>query len=132
MHASSDIAILSRHPRAAAEARTALHDIAPTGSSGADTAALLLTEVVSNAVRHGKGAAIEVAVGFDPFTDVITGAVFDREPGLGDGDRAGLADEGQDMESGRGLDLLDAASQSWGVATAGDRGKWVWFQVPAA
>ncbi|MFB7758685.1 ATP-binding protein, partial [Streptomyces sp. NPDC056121] len=130
MHASSDIAILSRHPRAAAEARTALHDIAPTGSSGADTAALLLTEVVSNAVRHGKGAAIEVAVGFDPFTDVITGAVFDREPGLGDGDRAGLADEDQDMESGRGLDLLDAASQSWGVATAGDRGKWVWFQVP--
>ncbi|MEK0099881.1 ATP-binding protein [Streptomyces sp. A475] len=132
MHATSDIAILSRHPRAAAEARIALHDIAPTGSSGADTAALLLTEVVSNAVRHGKGAAIEVAVGFDPFTDVITGAVFDREPGLGDGDRAGLADEDRDMESGRGLDLLDAASQSWGVATAGDRGKWVWFQVPAA
>ncbi|MFD5122530.1 ATP-binding protein [Streptomyces sp. NPDC058385] len=132
MHASSGIAILSRHPRAAAEARTALHEIAPSGSSGADTAALLLTEVVSNAVRHGKGAAIGVAVGFDPSADVITGAVFDREPGMSAGDRAGLTDEGQDMECGRGLDLLDAASQAWGVATAGDRGKWVWFQVPAA
>lgn len=106
--------------------------MAPTGSSGADTAALLLTEVVSNAVRHGKGAAIEVAVGFDPSADVITGAVFDREPGLSAGDRASLAGEDQDMECGRGLDLLDAASQSWGVATAGDRGKWVWFQVRAA
>ncbi|MER7202041.1 hypothetical protein CG723_30500 [Streptomyces sp. CB01635] len=131
MHASSGIAILSRHPRAAAEARTALHEIAPTGSSGADTAALLLTEVVSNAVRHGKGAAIRVAVGFDPSADVITGAVFDREPEMSAGDRASVAED-QDMESGRGLDLLDVASQAWGVATAGDRGKWVWFQVPAA
>ncbi|MFE6040575.1 hypothetical protein [Streptomyces sp. NPDC056452] len=100
-------------------------------------AALLLSEVVSNAVRHAKGTAIEVAVGFDRSAGMITGAVFDTEPLMGDGARSSVADVGDEeqgtgMETGRGLDLLDTVAGTWGVATVGSHGKWVWFQVSAS
>jgi serine/threonine-protein kinase RsbW len=130
--ANSAVAILPRHPRAAGEARRVLEEIAPAECPVADTAALLLSEVVSNAVRHADGAAIEVAVSRDESAGgAITGAVFDTEPHMGDGARSG--DEPVDeMETGRGLDLLETLAGSWGVATVGDRGKWVWFQLEAA
>ncbi|MFD8950296.1 ATP-binding protein [Streptomyces xanthophaeus] len=130
------VAVLSRHPRAAAQARTVLEQVAPDGLPGADTAALLLSEVVSNAVRHAKGAAIELAIGVDRPAGVITVAVFDTEPLMGSGARSSRLDAGAqaqtELETGRGLDLLDAVADAWGVATVGGRGKWVWFQVPAA
>lgn len=134
MH-DSGVAIISRHPRAATEARYVLKRIAPGDCAGTDMAALLLSEVVSNAVRHAKGTAIEVAVGFDRSAGMITGAVFDTEPLMGDGARSslvGVGDEETDMETGRGLDLLDAVAGTWGVATVGSHGKWVWFQVSAS
>ncbi|MEU9701046.1 ATP-binding protein [Streptomyces sp. NPDC047981] len=127
-------AVLSRHPRAAAEARGVLKAVTPGDHGGGDAAELLLSEVVGNAVRYAKGDEIEVAVGFDEGTGVITGAVFDAEPGLGSGVRSCHVDEAEEagLETGRGLDLLDMLAETWGVATVGSRGKWVWFQVPAA
>ncbi|MEU4269531.1 ATP-binding protein [Streptomyces sp. NPDC026092] len=127
-------AVLSRHPRAAAEARVVLKAVAPGDHSGSDTAELLLSEVVGNAVRYATGEEIQVAVGFDEGTGVITGAVFDAEPGLGRGVRSChvTAAEEEGLETGRGLDLLDMLAEAWGVATVGAQGKWVWFQVPAA
>ncbi|MFF4742135.1 MULTISPECIES: ATP-binding protein [unclassified Streptomyces] len=124
-------ATLPRHPRSAARARRVLEEVAPADCAVVDTAALLLSEVVSNAVRHADGAAIEVAVARDPAVGAITGAVFDRAPAMGSGSRSGDAPT-DEMETGRGLDLLEALAGSWGVATVGDRGKWVWFQLPAA
>ncbi|MFZ3495437.1 ATP-binding protein [Streptomyces sp. 5.8] len=137
MYAYSGLAVLPRHPRAAADARHVLHRIAPAGNDGADMAALLLSEVVSNAVRHAGGPAIEVAVGYDRCAGVLTGAVFDTNPRMGSGERSSRDEADTDpaetrMETGRGLDLLDAVAGTWGVATVGDRGKWVWFQVHAA
>ncbi|MDI9888145.1 ATP-binding protein [Streptomyces sp. HNM0645] len=96
-----------------------------------DTAALLLTEVVANAVRHADGAVIEVALARDPALGAITGAVFDGTTDMGSGTRSGGAPS-DEMESGRGLDLLEALAASWGVATVGDRGKWVWFRLAGA
>ncbi|MEU9161426.1 ATP-binding protein [Streptomyces sp. NPDC048424] len=137
MNAHSGVAVLPRHPRAAADARNVLGRIAPVGNDEVDMAALLLSEVVSNAVRHAGGPAIEVAVGYDQGAGVVTGAVFDTNPRMGSGARSSRdeadADETEtEMETGRGLDLLDAVAGAWGVATVGDRGKWVWFQVHAA
>lgn len=137
MSGQSGIAVLARHPRAAADARCVLGRIAPGDGTGTDMAALLLTEVVSNAVRHSTGPAIEVAVDYDRSAGVITGAVFDADPHMGGGARAGRDETGDEaadveMETGRGLDLLDAVAGAWGVATVGGRGKWVWFQVHAA
>ncbi|MGW8955525.1 ATP-binding protein [Streptomyces sp. NPDC055709] len=131
MTGNSAVATLPRHPRAAAQARRVLEEVAPADCTVADTAALLLSEVVSNAVRHADGAAIEVAVARDEAAGGITGAVFDTEPGMSAGARSD--DEPVDeMETGRGLDLLEALAVSWGVATVGDHGKWVWFQLEAA
>ncbi|MFJ3583022.1 ATP-binding protein [Streptomyces sp. NPDC090127] len=135
MNAHSGVAILSRHPRAAADARHVLSRIAPEGHDEVDMAALLLSEVVSNAVRHADGPAIEVAVGYDRGAGVVTGAVFDDNPRMGSGARSSRDEAGREdteLETGRGLDLLDAVAGAWGVATVGDRGKWVWFQVHAA
>ncbi|MFJ6943312.1 ATP-binding protein [Streptomyces wuyuanensis] len=131
MTGHSAVATLPRHPRSAAHARRVLAKVAPADCAVVDTAALLLSEVVSNAVRHAGGAAIEVAVARDPSLGGITGAVFDREPAMGSGSRSGDAPT-DEMETGRGLDLLDALAASWGVATVGDHGKWVWFRLPAA
>ncbi|MEU8485959.1 ATP-binding protein [Streptomyces sp. NPDC048641] len=135
MNEHSGVAVLPRHPRAAAEARQVLEQTVPANCGETDMAALLLTEVVSNAIRHAKGAAIEVSVDFDRSAGVITGAVFDTEPLMGAGARSSSDHtdaEVTDMETGRGLDLLDTVAGAWGVATAGCRGKWVWFQVHAA
>ncbi|MFC5800416.1 hypothetical protein [Streptomyces formicae] len=38
----------------------------------------------------------------------------------------GPADE---LEGGRGLDLLDLMARTWGVTSVGDHGKWVWFSL---
>ncbi|MFB7374059.1 ATP-binding protein [Streptomyces sp. NPDC056222] len=135
MNAHSGIAVLPRHPRAAADARHVLGRIAPEGHDEVDMAALLLSEVVSNAVRHADGPAIEIAVGYDRGAGVVTGAVFDTNPRMGSGARSSRDEADTDeteLETGRGLDLLDAVAGTWGVATVGDRGKWVWFQVHAA
>ncbi|MFF9017428.1 ATP-binding protein [Streptomyces sp. NPDC014870] len=134
MHAHSGIAVLPRHPRAAADARHVLNRIPSVGHDETDEAALLLSEVVSNAVRHADGPAIEVAVGYDREARVVTGAVFDTNPRMGSGDRSSRAEEvgaETEMETGRGLDLLDAVAGAWGVATVGDRGTWVWLQIHA-
>ncbi|UUN29777.1 ATP-binding protein [Streptomyces sp. FIT100] len=125
------LAVLPRHPRAAAQARRLLREVAPVDCAAADTAALLLSEMVSNAVRHARGASIEIAVACDATAGVIIGAVFDGEPGMGGGARSGDRPVAE-METGRGLDLLETLAGSWGVSGVGDRGKWVWFRLTTA
>lgn len=134
MDAHSGVAVLPRHPRAAADARDLLNWIMLDVHGEADLAALLLSEIVQNAVRHAEGLAIEVAIGYDHRTGVVTGAVFDANPCMGSGARSSRDEADTDeteMETGRGLDLLDAVAGAWGVATVGDYGKWVWFQALA-
>ncbi|MGW2202484.1 ATP-binding protein [Streptomyces sp. NPDC001774] len=134
MNAHSGIAVLPRHPRAAADARHVLDRITPDGRDEVDMAALLLSEIVQNAVRHADGPAIEVALGYDRSAGVVTGAVFDTNPHMGSGARSSRDEQDTvetELESGRGLDLLDAVAGAWGVTTVGDHGKWVWFQVHA-
>ncbi|MBD0837336.1 ATP-binding protein [Streptomyces sp. TRM68416] len=87
-----------------------------------DAAALGVTELVSNVVRHvpdrrcrvlvlrqGAGVRVEVADGVD------------QPPLLG----LGLAAE---AEGGRGLVLLDAVASKWGVDRRSGGGKTVWFE----
>ncbi|MFC5804790.1 ATP-binding protein [Streptomyces formicae] len=129
---SGALAVLPRHPRAAAQARRLLREVALVDCAAADTAALLLSEMVSNAVRHAQGAFIEIAVARDATAGTITGAVFDGEPDMGGGARSGGDRPVAEMETGRGLDLLDRLAGSWGVVTVGARGKWVWFGLTTA
>lgn len=121
-------AVLPRHPRAAAQARRVL-DRAVTGPDApTEAAALLLSELIANAVRHASGPLVLVAIVHDEAEDCLVGAVFDGDPELHCGIRCGERHP-EDLESGRGLDLLDTLAGAWGVAPLGEHGKWVWFRL---
>ena len=86
-----------------------------------DTVALLVSELVTNAVIHA-GSAVEVAVSLTP--DVVRVDVFDD-----DTTPPAPRDAADTDTSGRGMAILDAYASSWGVDT-NDAGKSVWFEVP--
>jgi anti-sigma regulatory factor (Ser/Thr protein kinase) len=88
-----------------------------------DTALLLTSELVTNAVKYG-GDQIILTVRDEP--DVVTVEVYDdgpRAPRLGTG--------GSHAEGGRGLRLVETLSHAWGTSGAPpDRpGKSVWFML---
>ena len=125
----SDAALwpLERTLGAPAHARTLLADhclCCPPGlpRGACDTALLLVTELVTNAVRHG-GDPLDLQVTDDD-------QVF----------RVEVTDHGSTMpvrrdevdpwsEGGRGLMLVETLSDSWGVTPA-HPGKTVWFELP--
>ena len=86
-----------------------------------DDALLLVSELVTNAVRHGA-PPITMHVTCDHNTG-MTVRVSDTNP---TSPTAGPADHGQ--ESGRGVGLVDVLSDEWGVEAA-EAGKAVWFRL---
>lgn len=88
-----------------------------------DTARLLVTELVSNAVLHAEGAVV-LTIANDH--EGIRVEVHDQSP------RMPVILEGQPpLEHGNGLRLVAALATSWGADTAGDihPGKLVWFTL---
>jgi len=86
-----------------------------------DTVELLTSELLTNAVRHGRGGAVTLRL--LGFQDRVTVEVTDcstREPRAR---RAGVEDE-----SGRGLMLVEALAQAWGTRPSSG-GKTVWCTV---
>jgi serine phosphatase RsbU (regulator of sigma subunit)/anti-sigma regulatory factor (Ser/Thr protein kinase) len=86
-----------------------------------DTAALLVTELVTNATRHA-GGDLRVRAGLR--TDVLLVEVSDASPQLPE--LAGLPT--WEHESGRGLLLVDALADRWGADSL-PTGKRVWFEL---
>lgn len=85
-----------------------------------DTAQLLVSEVVTNAVVHGRSEA-EVAVRL--LDDRVRVEVVDR------GDMPVRRRDAEDEEtSGRGMALVEALSMAWGIDDL-PVGKMVWFEV---
>lgn len=85
---------------------------------------LLVTELVTNAVRHAgldPDDRIEVRVAAE--NDVVTVRVTDH----GRGPRTLPLDLGAGRESGRGLLLVTALAERWGVEVTG--GTSVWFEL---
>jgi GAF domain-containing protein/anti-sigma regulatory factor (Ser/Thr protein kinase) len=85
-----------------------------------ETCVLLVSEVVTNALRHTDG---EVVLELWRFTDRLRVEVTDetsRAPVHAGHDPLG--------DSGRGVPLMDALSDRWGTAPQGD-GKVVWFEL---
>jgi len=86
-----------------------------------ETAALLVSELVTNAILHGRTAA-EVEV--HPPADVLRVAVHDDNPSLPEiGERPAL-----DLESGRGLTIVSVLSSRWGIELR-KGGKAIWFEL---
>ncbi len=85
-----------------------------------DTATLLVSELVGNAVLHA-GSDIELSMRLLP--DRLRVDVVDRSPLLPHRREAGAADQ-----TGRGSDVVEALASAWGVTGRPD-GKAVWFEI---
>ena len=114
-------------PRAARHARDAISTFVsePGMRELRETCVLLVSEVVTNALRHTDG---QIWLELWRYPDRLRVEVSDETSrGLVTGGH-GLLDE-----SGRGVPLMDVLSDAWGTAPRG-AGKVVWFELalPAA
>lgn len=121
-------ACLPSEPASVAEARHALEPLEPTVDPDTiRTLELLVSELVTNSVRHGRGdggGAIELVVSASP--ERVRVEVADSGPGFSARPRA----EGQDPGSGWGLHLVEALSNRWG--TERDARMRIWFEIDLA
>ncbi|GAB6986560.1 ATP-binding protein [Nocardioides pyridinolyticus] len=114
---------VSADETATRSARALVRDLCATGPVGpqaVETAVLLVTELVSNAIEHGGGSALVEA---DLDRTRLRVSVADSDPRLPSAALAAI-----DAERGRGLLLVEALSSRWG-ATPQDDGKTVWFEL---
>ncbi|MFF9897010.1 ATP-binding protein [Streptomyces longispororuber] len=90
-----------------------------------DRAALGVTELLTNVHRHAEPDKI-CTVDIELLLDRLVVSVHDHDPRL---------PEVRDVEAfetcGRGLAMVAAVSESWGVRPEGEAGKVVWFTLAA-
>jgi anti-sigma regulatory factor (Ser/Thr protein kinase) len=120
--------VLEPDPRAAAHARRLITEVkGPWSNALADTAKLLVSELVSNAIRHGRGE-IGLRVQFT-HRGLLRVEVSDRNPHA-----PHLVDPppSADEDSGRGMLIVHALAHSWGTRPGTESsGKTVWFELRA-
>ena len=91
-------------------------------SCDTETAALLVSEVVTNAVLHGRSDVLLVV---EDRGDLAYVSVSDRSPMP-----PRVHNFAVESATGRGLRLVDQLAQRWGVDPApSGQGKVVWFEV---
>ncbi|MFH8987141.1 ATP-binding protein [Streptomyces sp. NPDC017940] len=88
----------------------------------AETGTLLISEIVTNAVRHGHSHSVRV-IAEQPRPDRLRVAVVDKSRRMPE-----LRIVGPDAIGGRGLLLIDALSDRWGADLL-PWGKRVWAEV---
>jgi anti-sigma regulatory factor (Ser/Thr protein kinase) len=122
--------LLAPHPSSIAEARRhvryALDD--HTDSDTIDRVELVVSELVTNAVRHGPGETISLRLVATPGGGV-TGEVVDQGAGHAAIGEQDVTDDGLDdgvlAVSGRGLLIVDRLASDWGVEPGSTH---VWFR----
>ncbi|MFE7747995.1 ATP-binding protein [Streptomyces sp. NPDC057428] len=90
-----------------------------------DHAALGVTELLTNVHRHAqpdKSCTVEIEL----LLDRLTVSVHDHDPRL-----PTVCDADSSATSGRGLAMIAAVSESWGMRPSDDAGKVIWFTLPA-
>ncbi len=110
-------------PASAAEARRfSLAALDEWGLSALeDTVTLLVTELVSNGVRHAR-TGLTLVLSFD--TRCLRIAVADGDP------RPPVPTTRQGLSvGGWGLELVESLSTEWGTDIDDARGKTVWFEI---
>ena len=121
---SSSVATVPRAPQSSARLRSLLWTTFACwecDDERLDDAALVLSELVGNAVRHAQGETLQVRL--RRTADVLRIAVHDGSPDL-----PAPRDASADDESGRGLLIIEALSHRWGCQAL-PGGKVVWADV---
>ncbi|MER6476638.1 ATP-binding protein [Streptomyces filamentosus] len=100
-----------------------------------DPVQLGVTELLSNVHRHAQPDK-ECTVELELLLDRLTVSVRDNDPRMPVASGAALEDLWDERPealatSGRGLAIVDALSDSWGVRPRGASGKVVWFVLTA-
>lgn len=125
--------VLGSDPKSVGEARRfvrdAFHAHAHTHAHDCgdveDMAVLLVSELVTNVVRHTGGSRCELSVRLAEgklHVEVVDSSAEIPRPGS----------PGPDDQGGRGLVLVDAVAERWGAHPGPDPGKTIWFELPAA
>jgi anti-sigma regulatory factor (Ser/Thr protein kinase) len=104
--------------------RFATDTLSSSPASVLEAVELMVSELATNCIRHERtsfhitilGSAEEIRV---EVTDSGSGTPTMRSPG-------------PDEPSGRGLQIVDMLSETWGVEPEHPSGKTVWFTMPAA
>ena len=87
-----------------------------------DVIRLLVTELVTNSVRHAEAQAVDMRVHVT--RNFVRLEVTDRGPGF----EFEAREEGQDLEGGWGLYLVDRLADRWGIANEGSSSR-VWAEI---
>jgi two-component sensor histidine kinase len=121
--AAREVLTIAPSRQAPAHARRAVHDFATAVAPAcARTAELLASELVTNAVTHGRGD-VRVVMEYDE--DGLAVTVSDDEPAVPEVAKGASAAVG-----GRGLRLVEVLASDWGVEPEGrGHGKGVWFRL---
>lgn len=122
MRTAATLATDQGAPRAARDLVRGMAEQAGCAPRQVEVAALLTSELVTNAVLHGGGDAIEVRYHVEP--TIIEVAVCDGSP-----QEPIVKDVGTDEVRGRGMAIVRSLAESWGVAPE-PTGKAVWFRLP--
>lgn len=112
---------LARVPVSVARARAGMRPMREALGDRYQDAVLLVSELITNAVRHGTGATVSITA------RVRGGAV--RVEVIDGGD--GFAPPGElpdaNSPTGRGLQIVDSLSDAWGVYEGNSTH--VWFEI---
>lgn len=112
---------------APSEARALVRRLMPTWRVSADCAEialLLVSELVTNAVRHVGGP---LTISFEMVGDVIRVDVRDLAAAL-----PAVMEASLEAEGGRGIALVQRLSLRWGAEPLPAGGKSVWFELAVA
>ena len=113
---------LPRVPVSVARARAGMRPLRDALGERYQDAVLLVSELVSNAVRHGSGATVSLNArvqGASCRIEVIDGGTGFQPPNA--------SDMMTSAASGRGLPIVNALSDAWGVYEGNSTH--VWFEV---
>jgi anti-sigma regulatory factor (Ser/Thr protein kinase) len=116
--------VVTAEPESVRAARVWLSELASgaVGEARLPDLALVMTEVVTNAVRHGApGCALRLAA--TPKADFLCVQVTDEGPGLVPRPRAMATDE----NGGFGLFIVEQLTRRWGMTRENRRTR-VWFE----
>ncbi|MGN6721997.1 MAG: SpoIIE family protein phosphatase [Marmoricola sp.] len=127
MNGQADLRLAPRR-KSVSLARTAVRNYAADlGVEEVADAELMVSELVSNAIQHGR-AAIKLSMSSDE--DGLLVSVFDEGEEL---PRVAQAESGPTSTSGRGLRIVQSLATAWGVAVdPAVPGKTVWFRLASS